>query len=301
MTAQGDDPDGVGYRRSPKSGQFKKGQSGNPRGRPKKTAKPKPELPAAQHPYRTAFRAEAARKITITDANGQQEIVTREAILRALSLNALRGGVLAQRTWLTEAAKEDERYHRECKERFDYWYGCQVRKRDAIEAAVAAGKKAPEFLPHPDDIVLDWETLEVRILGAVDEEGLARQRRIEARQDLAYEMYTFTEEALHMADEAGRYTRIGLYLLLYLSSNAALPPRLRRPPVAYEETFWSMMIRGKRAWGQDLERRCGEAEFPFIRPPPGRPPLMVPIPKGLVPSTIVAGGIVMPRSRRKRR
>jgi hypothetical protein len=291
MTAEDTGSDAVGYRRPPKSGQFKKGQSGNPRGRPKKSVASRLEVPAAQRPLSAAWQAEAARKITITDANGPQEISTREGIVRALSLGALRGGVLAQRTWLAEAARQDERHHRESKETFEFWYEHQRRMRAEIKAAIAANKKVPEFLPHPDDIVLDWATLQVRIVGAVDDEGLALQRQIEVIQDLAYEMYLFTEEGLHMLDEAGRYSKIGIYMALYVYANAVLPPRLRRSPEAYDAHCRSMMVRGKHDWGRDLQRRCNEAEFPFIRTRRGCPPLMEPIPKALIPATIYAGGV----------
>ncbi len=101
-----------GLSTSAKSGQFRKGQSGNPRGRPRK-ARTTPKLEPARFPTSEVLRAEAARVIAINDAKGRQELTTTEAVVRALGLAAMRGGVLAQRTYLEHQKAEDERLHAE--------------------------------------------------------------------------------------------------------------------------------------------------------------------------------------------
>ena len=71
----------VGYRKPPKNGQFKKGHSGNPKGRPKKPSQP----------VSTAylFRKVANERIVI-EAGSHNEIMTRwEALARKVQNLAL--------------------------------------------------------------------------------------------------------------------------------------------------------------------------------------------------------------------
>lgn len=259
-----DEADGVGFGRPPKSGQFQKGQSGNPRGRPRKKDA-SPELIPARFPTRQLMRNEAARKITVKDASGTHDLTTTEGIFRAQYISGLRGSVFAQREILRRAEIEDERYHRECKERFDLWFDYQERCRAAIEAATKAGRDAPDFLPHPDDISLDWERLEVRFLGAIDEEGRAREVFLGVAQALAYEMAIYLGEDNCLPDKNGTGGRIGPYMGFYLVALACLPPRLRLPIEAYESHIYARAALGRKAWGEELERRCRAAGMPFIR------------------------------------
>ena len=81
----------VGYRRPPKDRQFKKGQSGNPTGRPKR----KPKLSLIR-----ALLEELDRPTTIVENGKSYEITTRDALMKQAikacmagnprSLNALR-------------------------------------------------------------------------------------------------------------------------------------------------------------------------------------------------------------------
>ncbi|WP_431285576.1 DUF5681 domain-containing protein [Humitalea sp. 24SJ18S-53] len=268
MSAGQDDPEGqaVGYGRPPKAGQFRKGQSGNPRGRPPKVAA-RTELVPARYPTREALRAEAARLIAVTDASGRQTISIREAVIRSLSLAAMRGGILAQRTMLQLASDEDARFHEERRESFKFWEDYQTNARAKIEAARKAGEAEVEFLPHPDDIELDVWSLEVRILGAHNEQGRATEKTAEALQDLGYEMMIYTDEDNCLPDKQGRGGQLGLYLALHLLGHFSLPPRLRRSGASYEKHLQAISAQGTKAWGDDLERRCSGAQVPFIRWP----------------------------------
>ncbi|GAB5482647.1 MAG: hypothetical protein Pars92KO_24040 [Parasphingorhabdus sp.] len=80
------DPSKVGYRKPPKEHQFKKGRSGNPRGRPPKQ---KPENPC---------EADILRKISAETAivNGK-EMTKLELWLRVLEKKALQGDLRAMK------------------------------------------------------------------------------------------------------------------------------------------------------------------------------------------------------------
>ena len=81
-----DDRDyGVGYRRPPKETRFKKGQSGNPKGRPKGSRNLSKILEEALF-----------RKVSIKDERGTRDVVYIAALVQKLSVDALKGDSRAQ-------------------------------------------------------------------------------------------------------------------------------------------------------------------------------------------------------------
>jgi hypothetical protein len=69
----------VGYKHPPKSGQFKPGKSGNPRGRPKGSAN-----------FKSDLAAEMRERITLRDKNGRPHKVTKQrALIKLLFASAL--------------------------------------------------------------------------------------------------------------------------------------------------------------------------------------------------------------------
>ena len=71
----------VGYRNPPKSGQFKKGQSGNPKGRPQRPSQPVSTA--------SLFR-KVAHEIVVVQAGSRNETMTRwEALVRQVQNQAL--------------------------------------------------------------------------------------------------------------------------------------------------------------------------------------------------------------------
>ncbi len=275
MSTEGDggsDRSTTGYGRPPKSGQFRKGQSGNPRGRPPKAAV-RSEPPEARFPTRQVIREQAVRPIAINDASGREMITTREAIVRSLHNNAMRGGVLAQRTALELFRQEDERYHLERKKIFDFWDNYKFDCAVAIKKAIALGAPIPEFLPHPEDVVLDEHALTVRVVGAGDEESRKFEIWAEKVQSLAFEMAFFTGEDNCLPGERGCDAgRLGFYMCFYLLAASALPPRLRRPLDADDKRIQAWALGPRSLWRQDLIARCSEAEIPFLVMPKNRFP-----------------------------
>ena len=257
------DDDCAGSGRSPKPGQFRKGKSGNPRGRPRKAVVTGLELIPALFPTRAITRADGAGKVTITDASGRHPMSRTEAVSRAQFSKAMGGRVDAQRDYLTRQLAEDERYHREQKERFDYL----LKFRERRYAEIAAGRENSDLLPHPDDMLFNFDTLEVTFVGATDPESRAREKKAEALKALAFEMSHYLEEGYQPGrrqDEADQ--QLGAFMLMHILAHITLPPRLRRFPTEDDcEAIYLRATHGKKAWGDDLERRCREADAPFIR------------------------------------
>ena len=79
----------VGYRNPPKGGRFRKGQSGNPKGRPRR--------PARRMSRSYLFRKVAGEKVAI-EVDGRQVMMTRwEAFLRQIQTLALNKNASAAR------------------------------------------------------------------------------------------------------------------------------------------------------------------------------------------------------------
>lgn len=94
----------VGYGKPPKSGQFKKGVSGNPRGRKKKI------VPCSLF---EAFQLELSEKSNITITNGHKENVYKyELFAKIVSNNALRGDKAALKFIMDMFLKTDLLYAR---------------------------------------------------------------------------------------------------------------------------------------------------------------------------------------------
>ena len=84
----GDDP--VGYRRPPAQHRFRKGQSGNPQGRPRRGQAP-PVIMATTTQAEEALLREATRKITLVDNGSEIQLTLFEAIARRLALSGVKG------------------------------------------------------------------------------------------------------------------------------------------------------------------------------------------------------------------
>jgi hypothetical protein len=161
------------YRVPPAEFRFKKGTCGNLKGRPPKeralvTTKfgGQPGIGFESRLKAIAIE-EAYRLITVREGDRIEKIPVIQAILRKVAVNAANGNTRAQRIYLdlvigaeadrSAAAAELLRAAVEGKE---YWTG-------SFAEYDRRGIDRPEPVPHPDDVVIDYKTGEVRIKGPV--------------------------------------------------------------------------------------------------------------------------------------
>ena len=178
----------VGYARPPAATQFKKGQSGNPHGRPRGSRNKRPAL--NEERMKSIIIEEAYRTINVNDGDRKVTIPMVQAIIRSLALTAVKGQQRAQRLFtellaMTEGA--NKRLH-------DEWLETAIEYKVSWERELArraaSRRNRTEPLPHPDDIIIDMNTGLVRITGPMTKEDKAvwdecRRRKAECDQTIA--------------------------------------------------------------------------------------------------------------------
>ena len=253
----------IGYGKPPKSGQFQKGQSGNPRGRPrKKQKKPKLKLHPAASPTREIIRTEALKTLTINEGGKSTEVASTEAVLKAMKVTAIKGGVLAQRSYLDYALAEDERYRAERKELFEFWSDYIDRVKAEIASASLMGLPEPDPVPHPEDIELHYSTFEVTFTGPMDETERDHYHTLCLLRDLSYELCHYSGEMEELSKhKPGEY--VGPHFLNYLDNNMCLPQRLRRIPGDFDSELFDYMMGSRWDWEESLAERMKKLGLGF--------------------------------------
>ena len=102
--------DDVGYGKPPTASRFKKGQSGNPRGRPKGATARTPAR-RLKHLTRIVLE-EAARPITVHDGGRTRTMPMAQVVIRRLAIAAAEGDARAQRLYLETVALSEAEVQR---------------------------------------------------------------------------------------------------------------------------------------------------------------------------------------------
>ncbi|MFZ1726632.1 MAG: DUF5681 domain-containing protein [Albidovulum sp.] len=156
----------VGYARPPAERQFKPGQSGNPRGRPKGAKNKRPAF--HEERMREIILDEAYRPITVRDGDRNITVPMAQAVIRSLAVNAAKGQHRAQRLF-AELLSTTERQRADLHARYlDAALDYKIAWDKELERRNALGiTDLPPPLPHPDHVVIDMRKGTVRLAGPV--------------------------------------------------------------------------------------------------------------------------------------
>ena len=155
----------VGYGKLPAATRFKSGKSGNPRGRPKGSANKVKKPALNEERMKSILLDEAYRTIKVNEGTGQISVPMAQAVIRSLAVNVVKGNQRAQRLFtelLFTTERENKRLHDEW---LDVATTYKVEWDRELERRRRLGIVAPDPLPHPDHVVINYRTGEVEIKG----------------------------------------------------------------------------------------------------------------------------------------
>ncbi len=121
---------------------------------------------------------EAYRTIRVSEGKRQVTIPIAKAVVRALAVNAARGQPRSQQLF-ARLLSETERANKAFRDEF--LENAIKYKRDwdqELEQRRKLGVQLPDPIPHPDDVIIDMRTGQVRIIGPMTKEDKARWDRM---------------------------------------------------------------------------------------------------------------------------
>jgi hypothetical protein len=230
----------IGYGQPPRSTRFKKGQSGNLKGRPpKKSANRKPTSIFSQ--IAALATAIVRRPIKVREGGKEREIDSVEGILLQLQRKGLTGDVPASRLLLEyverhEMAEQERLAEQAAKEAGErtlvrkHWEEKLRESAQTLDRAERLGLPVPVVYPHPDDIVFDADD-RMHIKGPICVESAAYCAELAARQEfwlahIAYDHWLRKRwQAAHPACASNRWMLVSELSLW--TDRALLPERMQ--------------------------------------------------------------------------
>lgn len=209
----------VGYKRPPKEHQFKRGQSGNPKGRPKARA-----LPMGDRSANALALKQADRMIAIREGEDVTPISAIEAVFRAQYATASKGNAYAQKHIIERYGWADREQRRQIQTSIEFWEEYVAKAREIISEAECKAEPPPLLLPHPDDVVIDRDH-GVSFVGPIDEEELNQlQETCRYRDVLIMQDALDRREAGESGDPLDAPGTAGLFAIVL---NDSMPDRFK--------------------------------------------------------------------------
>jgi len=187
------------YRKPPVEHQFKKGTSGNPKGRPRKKATSQSDLGAFGGGTADRFGAlaleEATRLVKVREGDKVSEIPAIQALIRTMFRAAVEGDPKAGRQLLEVIARAEsqrrgvalEALQRAVQYKETYGPIFEQREREGLEPL--------DIFPHPDDVLINGIG-EVRVDGPINKEQAGAREAVRQKAIEITRLYRVAEAAM---------------------------------------------------------------------------------------------------------
>lgn len=267
-----EDDDYVGYGRPPRHGQFRKGASGNPRGRPRKPKETRQLIERSE--LDELQRAVFDQEISVTEGGRKRTRKAIDVVMRSQTAQAMKGHTLAQRDVLKRSQELEAREARrqsdvrqrkqdEAKERirsdrltFRHMVEFKAKRQEEWDDALSQGREEPDFpWPHPEDILLDRSREKWDVRGPFDASSVRLYRWIMAERNLAFTQMILAARAR----PASKNAWLEIWSLIWNSHDVLLPLRWQVGE-RYEIELFSHMIAPMRDLREAHEENRRSAE-----------------------------------------
>jgi hypothetical protein len=168
------------YRKPPVAHQFKKGTSGNPNGRPKKSMQSGLSGLGGGIADRLGAMAldEAIRPVTVREGDKVSEIPAMQALIRTMFRAAAQGDTKAGRQLLEVIARAESGRTGSALEMLQHAVQYKEKYGPIFEQREREGLDPLDIFPHPDDLVIDGTTGEVTIDGPTSKEEAGARKAV---------------------------------------------------------------------------------------------------------------------------
>ncbi|MEZ5920055.1 MAG: DUF5681 domain-containing protein [Parvularculaceae bacterium] len=188
---------GTGYRNPPKEFQFRKGQSGNPNGRPRGA---KNKKTPSGYSISNLLVDEANREIKVLEKGQIVTITTLQAITRTMMAKAAKGDHRSQKLATDLISRAQERVEQEKIEHMKLTIKYLSAAKRTVEQCLN-GELHGDLPPvHPSDIVIDHATGEASILELNEDAKWRRDWITQRLGEMANEVRTLRNEAAKRGD-----------------------------------------------------------------------------------------------------
>lgn len=194
----------TGYGKTPMSGRFSKGQSGNPGGKPKGARNKPPSL--NEERLKKIILQEAYRTIEIDDDGRPLTVTMVQAAMRALADAAVNGKIHAQALLIKLVATVEQQNQELHREFVDAMIDYKFKWESELARRQRLGLNLPEPVPHPDHIEIDMIAGTARLNGPWTKEEKALLDECQAAADA--EGKDLLDWLIELRDEPDR-ARIG--------------------------------------------------------------------------------------------